>query len=88
MQDLQKGFVDIWLALEAVLDLVDIVNGVIELHRLVVLQRGGVGGAADGGVRVWRWRARRGVGWDGRIGLTAGREGWRLQRLQRMTGEV
>lgn len=88
MQDLQKGFVDVWLALEAVLDLVDVVNGVVELHRLVVLQRGGIGGAADGGVGVERWRARRGIRWDGRIGLAAWREDWRLQRLLRTTGKV
>lgn len=62
MQDLQEGFVDLWLALKAVLDFVYIVDGVVELHRLVVLQRGGAGGtAADGGMRLGRGRARRGV---------------------------
>lgn len=88
VQDLQKGFVDVWLALETVLDLVDIVNGVVELHRLVVLQWGGVGGAADGGVGMERWGTGRGVWWDGRIGLTAGRECWRLRRLKRTRGEA
>lgn len=88
MQDLQKGFVDVWLALEAVLDLVDVVNGMVELHRLVVLQWGGVRGAADGGVGVERWGPRRGVRRDGRIGLTAGRECWRLRRLKRKRGKA
>lgn len=88
VQDLQKGFVDVWLALEAVLDLVDVVDGVVELHGLVVLQRGGVGGAADGGVGVRGWGTGRGVGWDGRIGLAAGREGRGLQRLLRIRGEA
>lgn len=37
MQDLKEGFVDVWLALEAILDLIDIVDGMIELYRLVVL---------------------------------------------------
>lgn len=58
VKDLQEGFVDIWLALEAVLDLVDIVYGVVKFNRLVVLQRWGGGGAADRGVRV----VRRGTG--------------------------
>lgn len=38
MEDLQEGFVDVWLSLEAVLDLVDIVDGVIKLDGLIVLQ--------------------------------------------------
>lgn len=46
VQNLQKCFVDIWLALKAVFDLVDIVDGVIELHRLVVLQRRSAGRCA------------------------------------------
>lgn len=39
MQDFQEGFVDVWLTLETVLDLVDIIYSVVELHRLVVLER-------------------------------------------------
>lgn len=39
MQDFQEGFVDIRLALEAVLDFVDIINGMVEFHRLIVLER-------------------------------------------------
>lgn len=39
MQDFQEGLVDVWLTLEAVLDLVDIIYSVVELHRLVVLER-------------------------------------------------
>lgn len=39
VQDFQEGLVDVWLTLEAVLDLVDIIYSVVELHRLVVLER-------------------------------------------------
>lgn len=39
VQDFQKGFIDVWLTLEAVLDLVDIIYSMVELHRLVVLER-------------------------------------------------
>lgn len=39
MQDFQEGFIDIRLTLEAVLDFVDIIDGVVELHWLVVLER-------------------------------------------------
>lgn len=39
MKYFQEGFVDVRLALEAVLDLVDIIYSVVELHRLVVLER-------------------------------------------------
>lgn len=88
MQDLQKGFVDVWLALEAILNLVDVVNGVVKLHRLVILQWWGVGGTADGGVGVERRRTGRGIRRDGRVGLTAGSEGWRLQRLKTTRGKV
>lgn len=58
MEDLQEGFVDVWLSLEAILDLVDIVDGVVKLHRLIVLQ-GWCGSQRDchGRVRLDRWRA-------------------------------
>ena len=36
MKYLQKQFVDIWLALKSILDLVDIVDGMVELHRLML----------------------------------------------------
>lgn len=39
MQDFQEGFVDVWLTLEAVLDLIDIIYSMVEFHRLVVLKR-------------------------------------------------
>lgn len=39
MQDFQEGFVDIRLTLEAVLDFVDIIDGMVEFHWLVVLER-------------------------------------------------
>lgn len=47
MEDLQEGFVDVRLALEAVLDLVNIVDGVVELHWLIVLNRRSGGGTAE-----------------------------------------
>lgn len=53
MQDFQERFVDVWLTLETVLDLVDIVNCVVEFHRLIVLERWPTG-----------WRAAH-----GRVGL-------------------
>lgn len=81
MQDLQEGFVDVGLPLEAVLDLVDVVDGMIELHRLVVLQRRGIGRATDRGVGLQGWGSGGGIGGDGRIGLAAWREDWRLQWL-------
>lgn len=43
MKNLQKSFVDVWLALKTVFDLVYIVDGMVELHRLVVLRRRGTG---------------------------------------------
>lgn len=46
VEDLQESFVDVRLALEAVLDLVDVVDGVVELHRLVVLNGWPSGGPA------------------------------------------
>jgi len=56
VQNFQERFVDVWLTLKAVLDLVDIINSMVELHRLVVL-----GGWPTG------WRAAdRSVGLNGR----------------------
>lgn len=46
MQDFQKGFVNVWLTLKAILDLIDIIDGVVELHWLVVLQGWTTGGRA------------------------------------------
>lgn len=40
VQDLQEGLVDVRLTLEAVLDLIDIVDRMVELHRLVILHVG------------------------------------------------
>lgn len=39
MQDFQEGFVDVWLTLEAILNLVHVVYGVVEFHWLIVLWR-------------------------------------------------
>lgn len=73
VKDLQKGFVDVRLALEAVFDLVDVVYGVVELDRLVVLYGWTGGGPAPWWVELqWR-RARRSVRRDGRIALAARR---------------
>lgn len=82
MEDLQKGFVDIGLALEAVLNLVNIIYGVVELYRLVVLHWWAGGGPTDWWVELHWWRARRGVGGDGRIALAARCQGLGLKRLQ------
>lgn len=64
MENLQEGFIDVWLSLEPILDLVDIVDGVIKLHGLIVLQ-GWCGAQRDchrrvrlHGRRAWR-RVRR-----------------------------
>lgn len=81
MEDLQKGFVDVGLALEAVLDLVNIVYGMVELHRLVVLHWWTGGGPADWGLELHGRRARRGVRGDGRIALAARCQGLGLNRL-------
>ena len=58
MEDLQEGFVDVWLSLEPILDLVDIVDGVIKLHGLIVLQ-GWCGSQRDchRSMRLDWWRA-------------------------------
>lgn len=79
VENLQKGFIDVRLALEAVLDLVHIVDSVVELHGLVVLQRRASGGPTEGRVGLYGWRAWGGVHGDGRIGLAA----W-CQRLRRL----
>lgn len=81
MEDLQKGFVDVRLALEAVLDLVDVVDGVVELHRLIVLDRRSGGSSAEWLVELHGRGPRRGVRRDGRIALTAGCQCLRLERL-------
>lgn len=83
VQDLEEGFVDVWLALEAVLNLVDVADCVVELHGLVVLQRQSGGHAVDGGVGLQRGRTRGRIQRDGRIGLTARSQSWRLQWLYR-----
>lgn len=87
VQDLQKGFVDVRLTLEAVLDLVDIVYSMVELNRLVVLERwSSRRRAAHRSVGLyWRW-ARWGIGWDGWIGLAGRCMGWRLNWLLRTKG--
>lgn len=73
MEDLQEGFVDVWLSLEPILDLVDIVDGMIKLNRLIVLQ-GWCGSQRDchRRMRLDRWRAWRCVWWN-RGSLLAGR---------------
>lgn len=83
VEDLQEGFVDVRLALEAVLDLVNIVDGVVELHWLIVLNRRSGGGAAEWLVELHGRGARGGVRWDGRIALTAWCQRLRLERLWR-----
>ena len=85
MENLEEGLVDVRLSLEAVLDLVDVVDGVVELHRLVVLQRGSPGRcAANRGVGLDGGRAGGGIGWDGRggwVGLAGGGQRRRLDWL-------
>lgn len=85
MKDFQEGFVDVWLTLEAVLDLVDIVDGVVELHRLVVLNGWPSGGPAKWRVELHGRGARRGVRRDGRIALTARCQHLGLKRLGKAT---
>lgn len=81
VEDLQKGFVDVRLALEAVLDLVDIVDGVVEFHWLIVLDRRSGRSAAEWLVELQLRGARRGVWRDGRIALTTWCQCLRLERL-------
>lgn len=78
VEDLQEGFVDVWLSLEPILDLVDIVDGVIKLNGLIVLQ-GWCGSQRDCHrcMRLDRRRAWRCIRWN-RGSLLAGR-GMRLQ---------
>lgn len=71
MEDLQEGFVNVGLALEAVFDLVDVVDGMVEFHWLVVLHGWACGGPAEWWVELHRWRTGRGVGRNGRIALAA-----------------
>lgn len=73
VENLQEGFVDVGLALEAVLDLVDVVDGMVELHGLVVLHGWASGGPTEGRVELHGRGARGGVHWDGQICLAAGR---------------
>ena len=82
VENLQEGFVDVWLALETVLDLVDIVDGVVELHRLVVLHGRAGGGPAEWRVELHGRRPRRGVRRDGRIALAARCQRLGLKRLE------
>lgn len=81
VEDLQEGFVDVRLALEAVLDLVDVVDGVVELHWLIVLNRRSGGGTTERLVELHGRGPRRGVWRDGRIALTTWCQCLRLQRL-------
>lgn len=88
MEDLQEGFVDVWLSLEPILDLVDIVDGVIKLNRLIVLQ--GWGGSQRDCHRCMRldwWRTWWCVWWN-RGSLLAGRsmclQLWWLRRQEVM----
>lgn len=71
VQYLQEGFVDVGLALEAVLDLVNVVDGVVELHRLVVLHWWASGGPTERWVELHGRGPGRGVRRDGRIALAA-----------------
>lgn len=82
MEDLQKSFVDVGLTLEAVLDLVNVVYGMVELHRLVVLHGWTGGGPADWWVELHGRRPGRGVRRYGRIALAARCQGLGLKRLE------
>lgn len=82
VEDLQESLVDVRLALEAVLDLVDVVDGVVELHGLVVLEGRAGGRPGERWMELRRRRARGGVCRDGRTALTAGRQHLRLKRLR------
>ena len=83
MEDLQEGFVDVGLALEAVLDLVDVIDGVVELHWLVVLHGWTGGGPTERRVELHGRGAGRGVCGDGRIALTAWCQRLGLKRLRK-----
>lgn len=86
VQDFQEGLVDIWLALEAILNLVDVIYGVVKLHRLVVLESWPARRrAADRSVGLNRRRARGSIRWDGWVRLAGGCVGWRLNKLRRET---
>lgn len=82
MQDLQEGLVDVRLALEAVLDLVDVVDGVVELHRLVVLDGWPGWGPTERWLELEGRRAGRGVRGHGRTALVTGSHC--LGRLERL----
>lgn len=88
MEDLQESLVDVRLTLKAVFDLVDIVDGVVELHGLVVLQGWASGRPAEGRVELHRRRAGGGVRWDGRTALAAGCQHLGLKRLRREEKEL
>lgn len=86
VQNFQEGFVDVWLTLEAVLDLIDIIYSVVEFHRLVVLKRWPTGWcAANRSVGLNRRWLRWSIGWDGWVGLAGGCMGWRMNWLVRLT---
>ena len=46
VQNFQESFIDVGLALETVFYLVYVIDGMVELNRLVVLQRWATGGCA------------------------------------------
>lgn len=70
VKDFQKSFVDVRLALEAVLDLVDVTDGMVELHWMI-LNGWTSGGPTEWWVKLHGWGTRRGVCGDGRIVLSA-----------------
>lgn len=93
VENLQESLINVWLPLEAIFDLVDIVDGVIELDGLVVLEgRCSSDGDCHRRVGLHRWGARRGVrdrgsllaGWCMRLQL-----GWLRERKgRRALGEM
>lgn len=82
VQNLKEGFVNVRLALESVLYLVDIVDGMVELHRLVVLHGRTSGGPTEWLVELNGWGAGRSVRRYGRIALAALCQGLGLERLE------
>lgn len=75
VEDLQESLVDVWLPLEPILNLVDIVDGMIKLYWLIVLQ--GWGGSkrdCHRCMRLHRWRAWWCIWWDWRSLLA----GWSM----------